>query len=90
MASLWLLIARRPCCDSRTASLLCLALLTCLACCCPFAQVLDTSWAGPPVLTPAALSGMQQLRAVSLHLKIAAETASSLQALPRLELLFLH
>lgn len=42
------------------------------------------------MLTPAALSGMQQLRAVSLHLKIAAETASSLQALPRLELLFLH
>lgn len=33
---------------------------------------------------------MQQLRAVSLHLKTAAETASSLQALPRLELLFLH
>lgn len=42
------------------------------------------------MLTPAALSGMHQLRAVSLHLKTAAEIASSLQALPRLELLFLH
>ncbi|PRW45036.1 leucine-rich repeat receptor kinase family [Chlorella sorokiniana] len=53
-------------------------------------QTLDTFWASPDVLTPAALSSMRQLRAASLHVHTAAKAIAVLQALPRLKLLFLH
>ena len=53
-------------------------------------QIVGNEWSSPSILTPAALAGMRQLRAASLHVQTAVTAAAVLRALPRLELLFLH